>query len=521
MSRSRSLRTVAKGGAVFSLGSLAGTFLTFVSAILVIRMIDRSDYGLISLGMTFITILSVLSMLGFRSAVPRFLAKYRAQGESRLMGQVAGTAVTCAFGISLVFAILLHGEAALVARGFHKPQMAVVFEVLALMLPAMVLMETFTAIFQGMENARAKVIFQDLGANLLRLLLLLPVALAGLGLFEVLWVYVVSIWMALVIYLIYTIRAVSGVLRPQWNWMVAKDLLWFSFPLLGIAIMTNLIGWAGTLTLGYLGTAADVGLFNAPLRLANIIALPLNGMTFLYLPVLAKLAECGATQEVQELYQSTTKWAFIMTLPFLLYFLIDADFVVTALFGVAYHDAANVLRVMVVGVAVHTFVGPNGLTLIAFGITRIQFVATILAAVSAVVLCLLLVPHYGALGAAAGTATARIVSNIYISVALFNKFRLHPMTSSYLKPVLLAALGAAAAGAFLHGAHIEHPVAHVLVFFGVAALTFAAPLLTHTLSHADLDLIGAVERRISRSSRFTARARQWVGLPERPPGNDE
>ncbi len=77
----RNLRKVAKGGVLFSVGSFGSTLLHFVTGIIVIRMITRSDYGLIALGTTVVTMLSLLSMLGFKTAVPRFLAKYRAQGE--------------------------------------------------------------------------------------------------------------------------------------------------------------------------------------------------------------------------------------------------------------------------------------------------------------------------------------------------------------------------------------------------------------------------------------------------------
>jgi O-antigen/teichoic acid export membrane protein len=521
MKKGGNFRKVAKGGALFTGGSLGATALQFLIGIIVIRLVERSEYGLIALGTTTVAILAVLSMLGFKTAVPRFLAKSRAQGDRAIADQVAGTALMCAVGLSCLFAFLLHGQASLVALAFHKPVMEHVFKVLALMLPAVVLIETFSAIFQGIENARAKVLFQDLTLNLLRLTLLAPVALAGFGFQEVLWVYVSSAWMTLAIYLIYAVRTARGVLQPRLSWAVAKDLLWFSFPLLGVGIMANVMTWTATLTLGYLQPAAELGRFSAPLRLASIIPVPLAGMNFLFLPVVTKLVARGALPEVQELYCSTTKWAFLVTLPLLMYFIIDAEFVVTFLFGAQYLDAANVLRILVVGFAVNAFTGPNGSALVAFGDTHTQFVLAMVAAAAAVLLCLLLVPHYGALGAALGTAIAKSISNILMSVVLYRKFRIHALTSAYLKPVLLVVVSVAVAGMLLHYVHFDNPLVHLLLFLGIIALTLGAPLLTRTLTHADLELIGSIERRISGKNRITEKLGKWVDSRSVTHGSDE
>ncbi|TCK18165.1 O-antigen/teichoic acid export membrane protein [Thiogranum longum] len=503
-------RKIAKGGAVFTGGSIGATAIQFVTGLIVIRLLERSDYGLISLGTTAVTILTVISMLGFRTAVPRFLARHRAQGNKVIAGEVAGTALMCAVVLSSLFALMLYGQATLVAHMFDKPAVAPVFRMLALMLPAMVLIETFSAIFQGMENVRAKVIFQDLTMNLMRLILLLPVAIAGLGFQGVLWAYVSTAWITLAIYLVYAIRNVRGVLHPQVSWAVTKDLLWFSFPLLGVSIMTNVVTWAATLTLGYLQPAEELGRFSAPLRLAAILPVPLAGMTFLFLPVVSKLVARDARQEILELYRSTTKWAFIVTMPLLMYFVVDAEFMVTLLFGAAYHDSANVLRILMIGFAINAFTGPNASAIVAFGDTGTPFVLAMLAAGSAVLLCLLLVPQYGALGAALGTAIAKSVSHVLMSVMLYRKFRIHALTAAFLKPVLFVAVVTALAGGLLHNVHVESPLLHLLLFLGVTALTLSAPLVTRTLVKADLDLIGSIERRIWGKPRITRKLRRWV-----------
>jgi O-antigen/teichoic acid export membrane protein len=505
-----SFRKVVKGSALFTGGVLGARVLQFATAIIVIRLLEVSEYGLLTLGTTTVAMLTVVSMLGLKTAVPRFMAKYRGQRDRRVADQVAGTALACAGVLSGLFALLLYSQAPLVARMFDKPVMASVFEVMALMLPGAVLTETFAAIFRGMENARAKVVFKDLVPNLSRLALLVPVALAGLGFQEVLWVYVCAAWVTVAISVIHMARTVRGVLHPRLSWVLVKELVWFSLPLLGLSIMENVIRWAATLSLGYLQPAAELGRFTAPLRLAAFLQMPLFGMDFLFLPVISKLAAQGMVLEVKQLFRITTKWSFLATLPLLMYFVVDAEFVVTFVFGAAYHESANVLRILAVGFAVNAFTGPNASVLVAFGDTRTQFVLSMLSAAAAVMLCLLLVPRYGALGAAVGTGTATSITNVLIGFVLFRKFRIHPLTSEYVKPVLLVVAGALAAGMFLQELHTANPLVHLSLLLGIVALTLSSPLLTGTLSYADLDLIGSVERRIRGTSGVTERLRKWV-----------
>ena len=495
-------RKVLKGGALFTGGTLAATALQFVAGIIVIRIVERNEYGLISLGTTGVTILTILSLLGFKTAVPRFLAKYRAQGSHAVADKVAGTALLSAAALSTIFAVAIYWQASLVAQLFNKPGLAMVLEVLAAMLPAMVMIETLSTVFQGIEDARAKVLFQDLALNFFRLAFLAPVAIAGLGFDSILWVYVASAWTTLILYAIYALRVMRGTFRPRLSWSVARDLIWFSFPLLGVSIMANVMTWVAVLSLGYMQTASELGRFSAPMRLATVIPIPLVGMNFLFLPVVTKIVEQGSRQQVMELYRSTTKWSFLVTLPLLAYFIIDAQFVVTLLLGDAYQDSENILRVLAVGFAVNAFTGPNSATLVAYGDTRTPFMVAMMAAVIAVLLCLVLIPNYGALGAAFGTSVARASSNLLLSAVLFIRFRIHPFTDAYLKPLVFVSLSAAVLWLFVRHVPAENIVLHVLPLLCIGLLTVFSPLLTRTLTRSDLDMLQTIELRVLGTSRL-------------------
>lgn len=497
-----SFHKVVHGGALFALGSVSATVLQFVSGVIVIRIVAPSEFGLISLAYITSNVFVTIASLGFRNGVPQFLAKSRGQGATADVGQVAGTALVISFSVSIFFALLQFGTAYEVAASFGKPEAQPVLEAFALLIPPLAMIGILSAIFRGMENSKAKVIFQDITTNVSRMVLLIFVVILGYGFEAVLTVYVLSVWAAFLTYLLYAYSHLVKMVRMRLETSLAKRLIWFSLPLMAAGVMNNVMAWAGTLSLGYLGATNDVALFNAPLRLVNVIPIPMAAMIFLYLPIATTMIARGAHDELKSLYLSTTKWAFLITLPFLLFFVIDAEFIVRTLFGDEYMGSADVLRVLAVGFSAHTLLGPNGMTLISWGDTRSVFQGTLLAAVMVIVLSIILIPYYGALGAAIGTSTAFIVSNLYLSIILYFRFNVHPFTGQYLKPILLVLIGTA----LLNGAYRQIDTsllaAHLALMAFLITLVVLAPLVTRSISSADVELIRAIESRVGANARI-------------------
>ena len=496
MDAANSFKCVARGGALFLTGTILATLLQFVSGIIVIRTVTSTEFGIFSLSYMLIYILVIVSSLGFDNGIPRLMAQRFTQGKKTIIGSITGTSLLISFSVSLVFALLLYFGANVIAQPFGKSGMQQVLKIFSLLLPPLTLINILNANFRGLKNTKAKVIFNDILLNLLRVALLLGVVLLGLGYKEILWVYIISAWIPLVCYLIHALRGIVKNFRPTFDLPIGRELISFSLPLLGIAMMANMIEWAGTLSLGYLRPSVDVALFNAPLRLVKLIPIPLSAMVFLYLPIATALTEREAFKDLQELYQSTTKWSFLITLPMILYFLFDAEFVTELFFGEEYINSANILRVLAIGFSFHTFLGPNGMTLISYGNSRPILTGTVISAISTLVLCLIFVPYFGALGAAVGTAIGRMSSNIYISFSLVKQCNIYPFGRNYIKPVSFAVTTSLILYTLLNMISFSNAWAKLILFVGIVISTILAPIITRSMSKADMELVEAVERRL-------------------------
>ena len=491
-----SFKKVARGGALFTMGSFFGSGLQFVAGIIVIRIVTPSEYGLISLAMVVAAFLVGIVSLGLPSGLPRLISKHHGSGEGYSFIDMSGTSLVILSVTSIFIAISLYWTADTMAAALNKPDVADVLRVLSLMIPPVVIIELLTGMFRGLQDVKPKILFQDISIKALRILGFSFVAFLGLGFDVVVWIYVLSAWITLAIYGFYTIQKLRDMISLKYKGDIAKHIVLFSLPLLGVSLMGNLMTWVGTMSVGYFQTAEEVAYFSVPYRLVNFIPLPLVALVFIYLPVATKLIHGNEKGKLKELYASSTKWAFFMTLPLLVYFLLDAEYLLLTLFGEEYMHSGDILRLLVLGYATHSFLGPNGTTLIAYGDTRTVFISTLLGALVMIVLCLLLVPEHGAFGAAAGTATAYFLMNIYTSTSLYISYKIHPFSKSYILPLMLIVVIVSLISLNTNIVLTSHWIIHLSLFFAILVVVTIAPFLTKSITHDDIDILKAIERRI-------------------------
>ena len=507
--KSGAMKSMARGGAVFSAGSIAGMLLKFVMGVVVIRAIAKADYGLVSLGYVIANILVLLSSLGLANGVPRFIARLREHRAGHAaVGNVAGTSLVAAVATGLVFSVLLYTSADLIAASMAKPELAIVLRAFAFMVLPLALIQGLVAVFQGIQMVKPRAVYQDIAVNGLRLFLVLILLFLGFRMQGVLVAYVASVWGALLLFIIYARRTLPSRMTTGVNRQVFGELLLFSLPLLGVGVINRMTTWAGTMILGAASTAENVALYNAASRLIVFLMVPMTAMGFVFSPVASRYAARGDIAGIKDLYTSASKWITLLTFPVAMYFIIEAHFIVTLLFGDVYADAAPVLMVLSVAYLLHVAVGPNGATLIALGYPKRLLGSAAIAAVVAVTACALLIPKYGSVGAAIGTMLALMASNLYLSVLLYRQAGVHPLAKEYVRPVafvlFISVLFATVAKLTPHGG-----IASALIFPVLVIAAIVAPLITRSLTEVDLDMLESLERRLVGRTVVNGRLRHW------------
>jgi O-antigen/teichoic acid export membrane protein len=437
-----SLKKAAKGTAIAFVGMLIYMFLEFITRVIIARNATQSEYGIFSIGFVLLNFFVIISCLGLHVGAPRYIAYFRGKGDGKKVKGVISSTVQLSVIASLFCFVLFFMVSDCFATLFHLQQSSIL-KIFAIAVPFAVTIEILASIFRGFDRVHEKVYFQDMLMNVLKVLFILYVIILGYSFLEMIYAYILSIVIASVAFIIYTIKKLP-VVRNANNtaYPMRKELLLFSLPLLATNALSIIIIWMDTLMLGYFKTADVVGLYNAAHPIAQLIEIFLLSLVFIYVPITSQLYAKNLIEEMRRNYIILTKWIVSATLPFFLIISLFPEAILNALFGPTYMqaDVTLALRILAIGMFVHVFLGPNAATLIVMGKTKLNLIDNLIVAIMNVSLNLLLIPTYGIVGAAIASMISFVAINALKSAQIFHIHRIHPFARNYLKTMVTSAV---------------------------------------------------------------------------------
>jgi O-antigen/teichoic acid export membrane protein len=188
--------------------------------------------------------------------------------------------------------------------------------------------------------------------------------------------------------------------------------------LLGLsALVLMLLFRVDVLLLGHLEGPGEVAVYSVAYRLLETVLFVTYAINYAVLPVMS-VAVDAVRRRVG--YERAVAVAGFVYLPFTVVCLIEGNAVIHLLFGAAYADAAAPVLAWLAPaplfVAVSTFAAS---VLLAVKRTQELFIGSVSALVVNLVLNLVLIPPYGATGAAAATAISYVAQSAVVLVGLF------------------------------------------------------------------------------------------------------
>jgi O-antigen/teichoic acid export membrane protein len=226
------------------------------------------------------------------------------------------------------------------------------------------------------------------------------------------------------VFLTYVIVAIASVTVAivTWHWRLPGiwrepgsfdmgRLLRTSMPLLLVNSMTLMLGWTDVLVLGMWRDAAEVGIYGIAMRVALLTAFILSAINVVVAPQFAALHAEGNTAALRRLAQQSAFWTLVAAAPAILVLLLVPDLILQ-IFGPQFREGAGALRILALGQFVNVATGSVAILLVMTGHEKLM--RNIVAASAALNLLgnLVLVPRYGAIGAATSTAFSLAFMNI-------------------------------------------------------------------------------------------------------------
>ena len=427
------IRTLVKGGGILFIGFVLELSLSFGAKLLMARLLEKTSYGSVSLGIVLAANASTILLFGLNVGMARYLPRIDKRTKERGIIKTAFTATVPVAVIVAVVIFVLSDPIATVV--FDDPSVASELAIFALAIPFAVMMKLGVGVIQGKKLALPKVLVRQITQPVSRFAFITLALWFGLASVGVSWAYVASYAVAAILAVYFVVRYAS---LPGTGPSVSMrgELFSFSAPLAVSSVTMLVFSGIGidTLMLGYFGSTEAVANYNVVFPLANVLTLVFTSFAFLFMPVLSELHAEGREGELHRLYTVVTKWIFLGTLPIFLLFVLFPSEAISYTFGGRYAEASATLKILAVGFFSHTLVGPNESTLNSIGATRRVMYDNVTAAVVNIIINLLLVPTYGIVGAAVGTTVAYVVLNTLYSYHVFTLTGVHPFSTAMLKP---------------------------------------------------------------------------------------
>lgn len=415
-------KLVSSASLVF-FGGILQSLSKLLERILVARRLSPSVYGDVSIGIALLTFGVTLSLIGYNQGIPRFIARYNNDADVR------GTWLTgllIAGSLSLVLATVTVMNVELLANALVEEaasdRLLILF---AMAIPFVVGFRVGIGGIRGLEKTIYRTYARDLFYSGSRLILLLILLSFGYGATAAGYAYVVSAAAAFVFahVLLYKLVPLVGEFSTH-----AREMTKFSLPLVVSTVLAMLLTQTDTLMLGYFRSSYEVGLYGAAYPLANGMLIVLHSFGYLYLPLTSRLDADDRRSEIDSIYKLTSKWIFIVTFPAFLALTAFSSDILTIVFGAKYRDAGLALTILSVGFFTSAAAGRNRETLSAIGYTQYILGANAVAFFFNIAMNLVLIPHYGHVGAAVASASSYVALNITIYVILQSQFDISPFS---------------------------------------------------------------------------------------------
>lgn len=488
------VRELFKGGGIVLVGLALELGLSFLAKIVVAQSFTPEEYGAVSIGITLLSIGSTVALLGLNTGVSRYLPRFDTDSRRR------GVMVT-AFVLTVPASILLAGSVVLVAprlagEVFSGPMVLPILVVFAIGIPVEAFVNLTIGVSKGLKSPFLKLLARGFTLPSVRLVGVVAVVLLGFDIVGVAGAYFLSYLVAGAVCLGYLLRRTSLFDRTvEWQPMY-REMLAFSLPLLITFAMRHVFSDIDTLLLGaFSSTTGPVGIYNVIYPLSELLTVPLQGFSFLFLPVISELHANRDFDQMNRLYQVVTKWIFVATFPAFAVFAMFPSRIIGVTFGSKYASGATAFVILASGFLVHTVAGLNRSSLMGIGETRVVMWVNFATAVLNVALNLVLIPPYGVLGAAVATTISYLALNGLASGVLYRRFGVNPITRATLVPITVVTI-ATALGYFTVSQVVSFTIVNTILFVtSFLVLYVVAVLRFGGIEREEIVLVLSIEER--------------------------
>lgn len=382
-----------------------GLGLLFLMHMLLGRALGPKQYGIFSYALSLGGFLAVIAPLGWPTAMMRFIGQYSAEKKWALLRGAFIRANQITFASSVLMAMALWGISCWLPFT-SRVRMSVHFA--ALLLPILAYVQLRRKIFQGLKRVRWSIVPDEVVVPLLVISGVLAFATTTAS--KALTVYLVASLAVVLFSLFWLWRSMPFEVRQVQPILRTRTWLGIAFPMMLGGISQIVMNRTDVLMLGAMVNMKAVGLYSAANRIAVLNTFVLGAVNTIAAPMLAQSHHSGHSDQFIRIFRRAMLWSTLGALP-LFALMIAWPQGMLNLFGGQFVQGSALLRILSLGQFVNAFTGPVGFALLMTG-REGQFALSMAFVAGANVMGnFIIIPFWGALGAAWVTAGSIMVLN--------------------------------------------------------------------------------------------------------------
>lgn len=389
-----------------------GAGLSFLFSVYLARSLGAEGTGIYFLALSLATVGTTIGRFGLDNTMLRFVAEFSSEEKWAEVKGVhsKGMKLAAVIATAVVFVLFLSSNL-LAYKVFNKPDLEIPLKWMSLSVLPLTFVFLYGEILKGLKLIRDSQLVNGVIVQLVAILLYYLVGKNFEVIGAVLSYAFACVFSAMCGFLLWLKNTPN--LESSEEIFDSKLLVRTCWPFFLVTTMNMIVMWSSNLFLGAWGTKADLGIYGAAVRISMLVNFILVSVNSIAAPNIAAAYGRRNLAELRSIVSKSSKVLFYAGLPLIVIILLGSGYLMSV-FGEDFSKGKLILQILIIGQSFTLFFGPCGCLLSMTGYEKVLSNNSIVVGIVTIVLCLLLVPRYGIVGA----SLASTVSAVFLGISL-------------------------------------------------------------------------------------------------------
>ncbi|MFB2121334.1 flippase [Parapedobacter sp. 2B3] len=377
----------------------------FASFYLLIRKLDRHEYGIWILFLSTIAVFAMARNGLLQSATIKYVSGTSEEGEKK---KIIATTFTMNILVTALFIGLLCAVAPLLGYMWDAPELPPMLWFFGISFIFSSIQMHFNSVEQAYLNFNGTFLTTFLYQGLFFCYIFTSyLTQTDITLMGLIYANLGANIIATIPSVVYIRKRVSFRLLIDMSW--AKRIFNYGKYSMGTSVNAILSDTIDQMMLGAMLSPAATGIFNIAVRISNLASIPTNAMGSIVFPQGARRLEEEGLPALKYLYEKSVGTILALLIPALLFIYLFADVFIHYIAGEKYDESLPLLKITLFYSLFMPFSRQMGTILDSIGKTKLNFLLVLLSGIINVFTNYFFITHWGIIGAAFATLSTYLI----------------------------------------------------------------------------------------------------------------